>query len=794
MTKLERETFKIIKAGGSHTVGITSKGRNFLWGCNGSGQCGIVGTKKVEKPTKMENFISKNDLILEYGVGSKHTIVLTEDGSVYSWGANEEGQCGIGKKSNIVKPTKISFLLSGEERITHVEAGGYHSMAVTSSGAVYSWGDNEFGQCGFPLKKQHILKPTKIENLESCLDEDEKITKIVAGSEHSLAMTSKGSVLGWGKNKFNQTGVSGKATVESPTKLAFENLLEEGETIEQLCAGSCHSLVLTSNHMIYCWGRDQNGQCGLGDNQLSIEQPTKLMYFEEYLDDGDYVTQISAGGQHTLAVTNNGDLYCWGWNSDKQCGPIRKSGLPAKRISIPTKLTFFEENLNGEEKVIHVEAGTDHSFALTSEGSLYSWGANSYGQCGLDMNQPNKIGEPTRLTYLDKYDNTTRVTPINVSENGITQLFAGCSHTFALSNNGTGYACGRLVGIITKPGKITYLDDKLNDDESIAQFSVGDDTCFARTTNGVIYSWGDNKFGQCGLGNITLNFNNPMRIFFFDDCLSNGEVIINIDSGHQHALALSNRGNLYSWGENREGQCGLSKNLDNMLIPAKIEINALLDDDEEIVQLAPGRNHNLVLTSKGSVLSWGSNEKCQCGVGKTKENIFKPVKLNQFWQDDESIVQLAAGRVHSMALMSNGTVYTWGSNDYGECGFLKKKLIVNPTCMTSFDKNETITSISAGDFYSVALTNTGIVYCWGKNGGGQCGLGDSLEKIKMPTAPDFKNLLHNDERIIQICAGDDHCLALSDKGAVCVWGENHLQQCGKGPHEIYHPILIPEFV
>jgi uncharacterized repeat protein (TIGR02543 family) len=194
-----------------------------------------------------------------------------------------------------------------------VGGGDSHSLAVSSTGQVYAWGNNSNNQLGDGTTN-NSRTPTLISF--TGLQTGETIQKVSAGQIHSLALTTNGRVYAWGDNSSNQLGDGSTTNRSSPTLINFSGL-QDGETIQTVIAGSFHSLALTTNSRIYTWGTNSYGQLGDG---TTINRPSPKLIEISGLQDGETVLTVNAGALHSLALTTTGRIYTWGYNGSGQLG------------------------------------------------------------------------------------------------------------------------------------------------------------------------------------------------------------------------------------------------------------------------------------------------------------------------------------------------------------------------------------------------------------------------------------------------------------------------------------------
>jgi hypothetical protein len=267
-----------------------------------------------------------------------------------------------------------------------------------------------------------------------------------------------------------------------------------------------------------------------------------------------------------------------------------------------------------------------------------------------------------------------------------------------------------------------------------------------------VKAWGSNASGQLGNGAIG-DSTNPM-----ETSLNN---VAQLAGGQAHSLALKNDGSVWASGRNLSGQIGDGTN-DQRPEPVKVLDNA--------IAIACGQSHSLALLADGSVWAWGANFAGQLGTGEV-DNPDHNAPAKVVGLDDMVVIAIAAGYQHSMALMSDGTVRSWGDNTYGQLGagadFDRSNVPVNVADLTN------VTQIASGGFHSLALRASGRMKAWGLNFNGQLGDGSNDNR----NAPVSVEGLSN---ISQISAGGLHSMALRRNGRVFAWGDNTAAQLGDG--------------
>jgi alpha-tubulin suppressor-like RCC1 family protein len=349
-----------ISAGAFHTCELTSAGAVKCWGANEQGQLGDGTARGSATPVAVSG-LSSGVTAISAGPGenSETTCALTSAGAVKCWGANEQGQLGNGTTTGpepchgvacSKTPVAVSGLSSG---VIAISAGGYHTCALTSAGAVKCWGYNEEGQLGDGTTTRKTT-PVAVSGLSS------GVTAISAGEFDTCALTSAGAVDCWGYNYYG--GLGDGTETGKPTPVAVSGL---SSGVTAISAGGDATCALTSAGAVDCWGYNYYGQLGDG-TESNKTTPVAV----SGLSSG--ITAISASdGWHTCALTSAGAVECWGSNWDGELGDGTISNQPT-----PVAVSGLSGGITA------ISAGGSHTCALTSAGAVKCWGRNDGGQLG----------------------------------------------------------------------------------------------------------------------------------------------------------------------------------------------------------------------------------------------------------------------------------------------------------------------------------------------------------------------------------------------------------------------------
>ena len=290
---------------------------------------------------------------------------------------------------------------------------------------------------------------------------------------------------------------------------------------------------------------------------------------------------------------------------------------------------------------------------------------------------------------------------------------------------------------------------KLEAEHKVADIAAGINHTCALLDDGKVKCWGNNSKGQAGGAN--------QQAEGMVDLETNSKAT-HIAARGNHTCALLDDGKVKCWGDNREGQTGGT----DKTATGVVTVN--LDTDKQVESIAMGRIHTCVLLEGGEVKCWGSNSVGQTGGTDKKATGVMTVNLGGTPR------VLAAGGFHNCALLDEGTLKCWGSNIFGQTGGTDKRA----TGMATVDlkTDSTVTTISAGQFYTCVLLEDSTMKCWGYNVFGQTG-GTDKTTTGMVTVN-----LETDSTVTAISASEHHTCVLLEDSTVKCWGTNVFGQTG----------------
>ena len=362
-----------LAAGGlwsSPALAGSGAGSALAWGDNEFGELGNgTMTSSLVPVGVSEGAVPSGATFTQVGVGAMGSLALSSTGQLYAWGDNNFGELGNGTMTGSSVPVAVAAgAIPPGTTISQIAAGGFHNLALSSTGQLYAWGDNLDGELGNGTTTGWSV-PVAV--AAGAIPPGTTITQIAAGFSYSLALSSTGQVYAWGDNLDGELGNG--TTTGSPVPVAVAaGAIPPGTTITQIAAGGHQSLALSSTGQLYAWGDNIHGELG---NGTTTSSPVPVAVSAGAIPPGTHIIQIAAGVLQSLALSSTGQVYAWGDNLDGELGNGTTTGSPVPVAvsagAIPPGTT-----------IVQIAAGNLYSLALSSTGQVYAWGANLLGELG----------------------------------------------------------------------------------------------------------------------------------------------------------------------------------------------------------------------------------------------------------------------------------------------------------------------------------------------------------------------------------------------------------------------------
>ena len=356
-----------VAAGLLHSLFIDGEGRLSSCGSEPEGEPGLLlghgdGVWRLNTPTRLPSTLG-GERAVSVSASALHSLALTAGGAVWSWGNGVDGRLGHGDMQDQWQPTKVEAFAG--QRVVAVSTGPFHSLTLTADGAVWSWGDGEEGRLGHGDEQNQLL-PKKVDALAG-----RRVVAVSAGGEHSIALTADGSIWSWGWGTYGMLGHGDQQRQLLPKKV--EALA--GQHVVAVSAGLNHNLALTANGAVWSWGWGGQGLLGHGDTQQQL-LPQKVEALA-----GQRVVAVSAGEAHSIALTADGSVWSWGYGERGRLGHGDE-----QRQLLPKKVEAF-----AGQRVVAVSAGGFHSLALTADGAVFTWGEGEHRCLGHGEDLSNQL-------------------------------------------------------------------------------------------------------------------------------------------------------------------------------------------------------------------------------------------------------------------------------------------------------------------------------------------------------------------------------------------------------------------
>jgi len=555
----------------------------------------------------------------------------------------------------------------------------------------------------------------------------------------------------------------------------------ERPAFSRFASSSSHTCVVEGSGQVSCWGSNSAGQLGDGTDldrdhpvPVTVENPPGQLLLS--------VVAVAAGGNHTCALKVDGTVWCWGDNTYDELGFSTGS----------LKAQFRASQVAGLSGAIAIAAGLSTTCALQFTGIVSCWGdyldtvnpANNNTTGGIAPRQVSGLRNVKALTMGDSHvcvllDNgsvecwgfnfsgalgdgtqTARPTPADASGlNHVRQIDAQGFTTCAVLSNGSAVCWGdNANGKISASAGSTVLSPvAVPGLRSVAEIKVGNGFGCALLANGSVSCWGAPPNTQ-GVAYAT-----PAPV----SGLSNVAAIV---AGYPFACALLADGSAWCFGTNIAGRLG-TPGYQSSLTPVAV---ANLAGTVLAAGISAGNNHNCALRSNGLMACWGANNNGQIGDGTSGNNRLVPTAVPGI----SNVIGMALGGSHTCALIADGTVRCWGSNQNGQVGNGSTATAVSSPALV-IGIGDAI-AITGGFIHTCALLASGGIKCWGDNGSGELGNNQSGGISALPVSVlNLDGTAFADALQVTTSLEPTTC-ALSVDGTERCWGYNEDGELGAG--------------
>jgi alpha-tubulin suppressor-like RCC1 family protein len=339
---------------------------------------------------------------------------LNNNAALYSWGQNSYGQLGLGNTTNYSSPKAIG----SANAWLSISAGYYHATAIKSNGTLWAWGNNTAGQLGQGNRTLYS-SPKQVGSLTNW-------SQVANGTAHVAAIKTDGTIWTWGNNNSGQLGLGNVTYYSSPKQVG---------SLTSWYKVSCQrrgTLAIKTDGTLWSWGQNSVGQLGLG-NTTAYSSPKQIGALTNWL-------QISGGTYHAIAIKTNGTLWTWGYNVSGELGTGNTTYYSSPK-QIGALTTWSSIGV----------AQTFSSFVIKTDGTLWVWGRGKAGQLGLGnttyYSSPKQLGALTNWSKVSGFGNAARVAAVKTD--GTLWTWGNGSFGALGLGNQTYYSSPKQVGSLT---------------------------------------------------------------------------------------------------------------------------------------------------------------------------------------------------------------------------------------------------------------------------------------------------------------------------------------------------------
>jgi alpha-tubulin suppressor-like RCC1 family protein len=759
LAQIGSNSWKMISGGYGHALAIRSDGTLWAWGNNGTGQLGLNDKANRSSPvqvgTSSWSFVSAGNNNTSFGIRS--------DGTLWGWGYNTYGQ--IGDNTTINKSSPVQIGTSSWSFVTVCN----HTAAIDATGRLFGWGNNNFGGLGdgttvrksSPVLIGSTYSWTSVgvgtQNITVAIRSDGSMWSTGYGAYYQLgngsftntssfsqigsgtswkyvtgeattmvALSANGVLYGWGSPNFSGLGQAYGAAVSSPAVVASTGTNTYNTVLlgSDLTIGAANAINLAPTAVVAgTYGSSTQAPVITVDNKGRVTSLTTVSISGGGGGGGNVATAstTAAGivqvGQN-INVTANGTISVANASSSTlglvkigQNINLAGDGTISVANAVSATLTWSAVSVNGSDGL------NELSLAIKSDGSLWAWGSpnqnydlTSTGNTGGLFNQLgvgyswSSVGTAYATGYAIRSDgllfswgdnsfgqtglnsNTNQSTLAQIGSNSWKMISGGYGHALAIRSDGTLWAWGfNSVGQLGLNDKINKSSPVQVGTSSWSFVEAGsNNSSFGIKADGTLWGWGYNGYGQLG-DNTTVDKSSPVQI---------GTSSWSFVTGCNHTAAIDVAGRLFAWGLNTSGGIG-----DNTTVSKSSPV--LVDSSYSWTSVGIGvQNLTVAIRSDGSMWSTGYNGYYQLGTGNNT-NYSSPVQIGA----GTSWRYVTGESTTMVALSANGTLYGWGTPNFGALGQSYGAAVSSPVVVASTGTLNFNTVLLSNEF-SVGAANT----------------------------------------------------------------------------------------
>lgn len=815
-----------IAAGTNHSLALCSDGTLITWGSNSAGQLGNGTTTSSSVPVAVTTVGTPlaGKTVVAMNAGAYHSLALCSDGTLVAWGINVSGQLGNSTKANSSVPVAVttSGILAGKT-VTSVAAGSMHSLANCTDGTPVAWGFNALGELG---NGSTTNSSSPVATITGLLTSGEKFIQVASGqhAQHSLGLAAtpfpivstlapttvgtttavvNGTVnanegasapsFNYGLDSsygMNMPGTPASVTGSSPTAVsATLTGLLPNTTYHYQMVGASSSTSTGGADMTFTTLNGNLAGLTASTGSFSPSFSPSIYSYRGAVGaavSSVVVTPTTSDSNATVAV-NGTPVVSGSSSSPLPLGygdtTINIVVTASDNISTVTYTLIITRDAPSTLNAVFSSA-TDIplvSNGMVATGDTVNFTLNYTPTPGTSLTVVNNTG----LGFIQgKYSNLAHGDVVNLTYNGITYHFVasyygGTGNDLVLNWAGTRLVAWGDYSTSSIPMAVPATGTPLAN-HTVLALSAGNRFSLALFSDGTLASWGYNGDGE--LGNNTTTATSTPGVLATAGGPLVGKVVVAVSSGYYHSLVLCSDGSMASWGLNFNGQLGNSAFPNNATVPVPVVTSGTPLASKSVVAIAAGYGHNLVLCDDGTLAAWGLNSNGQLGNNTTDINRnYTPVLVTITGTPlaGKTVVSIAAGQYHNIALCSDGTVVTWGYNQFGQLGnstppYSSVPVAVNTSVVLA---GKTVTAVAAGASHCLALCSDGTIAAWGNNAYGQLG-NNMTTNSSVPVAVTTDGTPLAGKTIVRLMAGYYHSMVQCSDGTLVSWGDNGAGELG----------------
>ena len=642
---------------------------------------------------------------------------------LWTWGNGSNGRLGNAQTTNRSTPVTT---FSGGTNWKQVSSGGTHTAAIKTDGTLWTWGNGNSGRLGNAVTTGNISTPVTV------FGGGINWKQVSAGDTHTAAIKTDGTLWIWG---FGDSGRLGNG-VTAGTRSTPVTTFAGGNNWKQVSAGNAHMAAIKTDGTLWTWGFGSSGQLG---NAQTTNRSTPVTTFAG----GNNWKQVSAGNVYTAAIKTDGTLWTWG------NGGSGRLGTNIVTTNRSTPITTFAGGTNWKQ----VSAGADHTAAIKTDGTLWTWGSGGSGQLGRLAIGSNRVTPVTTFAGGNNWADTATTEPEDLYT-----LNAGDRHTAAIKTDGTLWtwgngSSGRLgnANITNRSTPVTTFAGGNN----WKQVSSGTNHTAAVKTDGTLWTWGENDNGRLGDGDNAGNINRSTPVTTF----AGGTDWKQVSAGNAHTAAIKTDGTLWTWGAGNNGRLG-TNNTTNRSTPV-----TTFAGGTDWKQVSAGNAHTAAIKTDGTLWTWGRGTFGGLGSNDTTDRS-TPVTT---FAGGTNWKQVSSGNNHTAAIKTDGTLWTWGFGNTGQLG--TNDTTTRSTPVTTFAGGTDWKQVSSG-YHTAAIKTDGTLWTWGFGNFGRLGTNDLTSRSTPVTT------FAGGTNWKQVSAGGRHTAAIKTDGTLWTWGRGNYGQLG----------------